>query len=96
MGHFFIPPDRLFGNLEQEFQKTDVIEKPEIYIDIMKKNMTIIHLGGEDCPIWDWKSYADGQIKELRNWLFKFVKTKQNYYENQEQQCVPSTRQTFL
>ena len=68
VGHSFIPPDRVFGNLEREFQKIYVIEKPEIYIDIMKKHATVIRLVGENCPARGWKTYADGQIKELGNW----------------------------
>ena len=61
---------------QNKFRKIDVIEKPDIYMDIMKKHATVIRLGGENCPVRDWKTYADGQIKEPGNWHFKFQKAK--------------------
>lgn len=30
----------------------------------MKEHVTIIRMGGEVCPVWDWKTYAVGQIKD--------------------------------
>ncbi|KAJ8888732.1 hypothetical protein PR048_008224 [Dryococelus australis] len=75
-GHCFIPLDRVFGNLEREFRKIDVIEKPELYMNIMKKHATVIRLGGEHCPCEIFKTYADGQIKEPGNWHFKFQKAQ--------------------
>lgn len=44
VGHSFIPPDRVFGNLERQFNKKSVIENPDKYMDVIKKFTTVIHL----------------------------------------------------
>lgn len=76
VGHSFIPVDTVFRNLEREFWKIDVIEKPEIYMYLMKKHKTVTCMEGENCPLRDWKTYGDGQIKELENWHFRFKKAR--------------------
>ncbi|CAG4951124.1 unnamed protein product [Parnassius apollo] len=40
-GHFFMPPDRVFGNIEKVLKKQEVIIRPEDYIDIIATNATI-------------------------------------------------------
>ncbi|XP_069676001.1 uncharacterized protein [Periplaneta americana] len=75
VGHSFIPPDRVFGNLERQFQSLSVIENSSGYIGIIEKFATIISLG-KDCPVHDWKGYADQVMKKPGNWHFQFQKSK--------------------
>lgn len=36
-GHSYMPPDRVFGRIEQEFKKKENIVSPNQYIEIFKK-----------------------------------------------------------
>lgn len=54
LGHSFIPPDRVFGNLERQFKKQTVIENPGKYLSIFGTYCTVIRLG-LICPVLNWK-----------------------------------------
>ncbi|KAJ8875561.1 hypothetical protein PR048_023457 [Dryococelus australis] len=64
-GHSFIPPDRLW--------KIDVIEKPEIYMDIMKKTRNRHPPGRRTVPCSRLED-----IEEPGNWHFEFQMAKEN------------------
>lgn len=40
-GHSFIPPDRVFGNIEKKIRKGEVITTPDEYLDIISESATV-------------------------------------------------------
>lgn len=75
VGHSFIPPDRVFGNLEREFHRHSVIQNPDDYMEMIKGRGTLSHLG-KDCAVKDWKAYGDEMLKNPASWHFQFQKSK--------------------
>lgn len=47
VGHSFIPPDRVFAQIEKEVRKRETIVQPEEYIEIINQWSTIIRMGVE-------------------------------------------------
>lgn len=76
VGHSYIPPDRVFGNLERQFKKHSVIENPKKYLDIFKQYVSVVRLGYGDCKVIDWKRNSDEIFKSTQSWHFKFQKAK--------------------
>lgn len=75
VGHSFIPPDRVFGNLERQLKAHTVIVNPEHYLETFKKFSTVVHLG-TDCAVMDWKQASDDIMKKPNSWHFQFQKSK--------------------
>ncbi|XP_072377489.1 uncharacterized protein [Diabrotica undecimpunctata] len=75
VGHSFIPPDRVFGILERQFQNFSVINNPDEYTDIIKNTCTVIKLGA-DCSVSNWKSVTEAVVKPPGQWHFQFQKAK--------------------
>ena len=64
-----LPLTGYFGNIERQIQRHNVIENLSGYVEIISKFATIMLLG-KDCPVHDWKDYADQVIKET--WKLAF------------------------
>lgn len=75
VGHSFLPPDRIFGNIEREIRPLEVIVEPEDYFDIFKKYGTVLRLGS-DFQFYDWKTSVTNVIKLPGGWHFKFNASK--------------------
>ncbi|CAG9833610.1 unnamed protein product [Diabrotica balteata] len=54
-GHFFMSPDRVFGNIEKDIKKKKIILKPHEYLKMFSKYSTV-HWIGELVEIYDWKN----------------------------------------
>lgn len=76
VGHSFIPPDRVFARIEKSVKTKESIVSPAEYIEIFEKFGTVVNLGGEDCPVLDFKTEANSYCKLPGNWHFKFNPTK--------------------
>lgn len=74
-GHSFIPPDRLFGHLEKNFRRKEVLMNPDEYIALME-GFTTIRRPGIDLEILDWKKEAEETFKPINKWHFKFAPCK--------------------
>lgn len=74
-GHSFIPPDRVFGLIENDIKRRQEIVSPETYVDLVESHASVIRLG-QDCPVYDWKQSTDDQIKKTTAWHFKFSAAK--------------------
>lgn len=37
-GHSFMPPDRVFGNIDKNIRKIEIITSPEEYIDVISQH----------------------------------------------------------
>ncbi|KAK9752185.1 hypothetical protein QE152_g4383 [Popillia japonica] len=57
VGHSFLPPYRVFGQIERKIKKCATIINPEMYVKIIKEYATVLRMG-EDYPIFDWKMYV--------------------------------------
>lgn len=75
VGHSFLPADRVFGNIEKEIRKLEVITQPETYIELLSKNGTAVHLG-ENCNVFDWKETISNVVRPTGTWHFAFKNTK--------------------
>jgi hypothetical protein len=61
-GHSFIPPDRVFGNIEKEVSRMEVIIDPKEYTNIIGHHSKVAMLGS-DCQVFDWKEATKNNIK---------------------------------
>lgn len=75
VGHSYIPPDRLFGQIERIIKRTPEITNPGQYRDILQKWGTVYKLG-VDVPILDWKTEVQKVMKQPAQWHFKFQMSK--------------------
>lgn len=73
-GHSFMPPDRVFGNVEKVLKKHEIIIRPEDYIDIIGTNSTVTKM--RDIPMLDFKSAAKDVLKPTAKWPFKISECK--------------------
>lgn len=73
-GHSFMPPDRVFGNIEKTLKKKEVIIRPEDYIDIIATNATITNM--TEIQMLDFKTVAKDVLKPTAKWPFKITECK--------------------
>lgn len=78
-GHSFLPPDRVFGNIEKDIRKCEVIIKPEEYINMISRFATVKRLG-DDVVIKDWKSATQEIIKKPASLHFGIQAVKRLYF----------------
>ncbi|CAH2089032.1 unnamed protein product [Euphydryas editha] len=75
VGHSFIPPDRVFAQLEKEIRKREIIANPDEYYNIIKDFGQVITLG-ESCKVFNWKDEAARVMKPVGRWHFQFKNAK--------------------
>lgn len=73
-GHSFMPPDRVFGNIEKILKKHEVIIQPQEYIDIIATNTTVTNM--RDIQMLDFRSAAKDVLKPTARWPFKISECK--------------------
>lgn len=73
-GHSFMPPDRVFGNIEKTLKKKEVIIRPEDYIAIIATNATVTKM--TEIQMLDFKSAAKDVLKPTARWSFKITECK--------------------
>lgn len=74
-GHSYMPPDRVFGRIEQVLRKKESIISPSQYYEIFKRFCTV-KVYGKDFSIYDYKSV----VKNLVKTKFDFKSTEQKIY----------------
>lgn len=74
-GHSFIPPDRVFGNIEKKIRSYENIVNPCGYKNIISEHGTIIELGN-DCVVADFKTAAETVLKSTNSLHFKISECK--------------------
>lgn len=75
VGHSYIPPDRVFANIEKKLKKMEVITSPEDYINVLKQHGTVWKLG-TDVAVSDWRGATQDVLKPPGQWHFKFNPSK--------------------
>lgn len=61
-GHSYMPPDRIFGNIEKDLRKCQIITLPSEYYDILRK-YGLVKVWGEDWKTYDFKTEVKKVIK---------------------------------
>lgn len=79
-GHSFLPPDRLFGNIERALKKLEVIDNPQGYIDIIERFTTVRKLG-EDVQVYGWMAESQSIVKPTGQWHFRLQRVKRCYFK---------------
>lgn len=69
-GHSFLPPDRVFGNVEQEIKKNEEIILPCEYRTIIERQGKVLQLG-DDVDVYDFKATAGKITKQTSALHFK-------------------------
>lgn len=73
VGHYFLPADRVFANIEKKIKKRDVITSPDEYTNLFSEFGTTVSLAG---IVYDWKTSVQSVFKLPGNWHFSFNPTK--------------------
>lgn len=76
VGHSFLPPDRVFGLIEKETRKLEVIADPNDYREIFSNYSSVVNVGEGDCAVFDWKTEGKQSLKATKDWHFKISKSK--------------------
>lgn len=80
--HSFLPPDRVFGNVEQEIKKNEEIILPCEYRTIIERHGKVLQLG-DDVDVYDFKATAGKitkhqlyilKLKSVEDFLFDVIK----------------------
>lgn len=74
-GHSFIPPDRVFGQIEREVKRHEMILDPDELITIIANVGEVIQVS-QSVNIYDFKSCIKGVIKQTQSWPFQISKVK--------------------
>lgn len=74
VGHSFIPPDRVFAQIEKKLKKIEIIIKPEEYEDVLKGHGSLWKVN--DFEVQDWKGATLEVMKPPGQWHFKFNPSK--------------------
>jgi hypothetical protein len=74
-GHSYMPPDRVFGRIEQILRKKETILSPNQYFEIFK-NFCTVNAYGKDFKIYDIKS----AVKTVVKTKIDFKSTEQKVY----------------
>ncbi len=77
-GHSYTACDRVFGRIEQQYQKISRFTTPQSYYDVLQKFGKIRKLG-TDWSVFDYKKLADSRIKDIpkfgirdtKIWMFR-------------------------
>lgn len=69
-GHSFLPADRVFGNIEREIKKKEVILSPEEYKQVFGNYGKVVNFQGMD---FDWKFTLNRVMKPTGSWHFQFI-----------------------
>lgn len=74
-GHSFIPPDRVFAQIELKTKKLDTIIDPSEYLKIIEQHSTVKRVG-VDVKVWDYKRCMTDVMKPVAAWNFSISKIK--------------------
>lgn len=74
-GHSFIPPDRVFAQIEKRLKRIETLVDPAAHESILAESGTVFK-PGRDYTDHDWKQASNVFIKPPSQWHFKFAPTK--------------------
>lgn len=74
-GHSFLPPDRVFANIEKKLRKKDTIIDPEIYLNLFAEAGTVKRMG-KDWEVLNWRDAAKDVLKSTNALHFQITACK--------------------
>lgn len=86
VGHSYIPPDRVFAQIEKEVRNYEVINSPQKYLEIISRFSTVNTLGAE-CDVLNWKTAAQQIFKPVGNWHLQFKLCKRFLLRRSKRKC---------
>lgn len=82
VGHSFIPPDRVFAQIEKKIRRKEVIVQPEEYVNFIEENFTVWNLADpETVTVYDWREESKKYLKPPGSWHFQFNSTKRFFMQ---------------
>lgn len=78
-GHSYMPPDRVFGRIEQKLRRKENIVSPNEYYEVFE-NESSVFVYGKDFSIYNFKKEASKQLKSILGFksteqkVFSYVK----------------------
>lgn len=88
VGHSFIPPDRVFAQIEKRLRKKNTIVKPDEYVEVLSEFSTTCNMASNDVTIYDFKKEAEIILKPTGSWHFQFNPTKRFFLRWTKQRNV--------
>lgn len=76
VGHSFIPPDRVFAQVEKALRKKSTIVTPKEYMKVIADFATVYNFIDDGIILYDFKEVADEILKLPGSWHFKFNRAK--------------------
>lgn len=70
LSHSFLPPDRVFAQIEKLVKAKESLVSPSEYSEIYEKHGTVIWLGSSECPVMNFKAEAGIHFKPSGKWHF--------------------------
>jgi hypothetical protein len=87
-GHSYMPPDRVFAQIEKRIRKLETIVQPQEYIDIYREFASTVELGSENCPVFEFKTNLAQYLKTTSSWHFKISESKRVFIIKQKNSTV--------
>lgn len=75
VGHSYLPPDRVFGQIERVLRKKATIITPQQYKDILAQFGNVKDVGTE-VPVYNWKQSVSETVKAPSQLHFQFAPSK--------------------
>ncbi|CAH1109680.1 unnamed protein product [Psylliodes chrysocephalus] len=74
-GHSYIPPDRVFANIEKKIRKKDTIINPQEYLDLFSESGSVQVLG-VNWKVYDWQEQVKAHVRATSSLPFKINSCK--------------------
>lgn len=79
-GHSYIPPDKVFGFIEKEIRKHEIIQTCEELKDLVSRYSTVKEVSS-DTKIYNFKESMKGVVKKCTSWHFQISKMKRVFFK---------------
>lgn len=83
VGHSFLPPDRVFAQIEKKIKKVESIPGPDCYENFFKEQATVLHLG-TDVQAMQWKEATGKILKTTTAMHFSIKKCKRFFIKKKQ------------
>lgn len=87
MGYSFLRPNHVFGALEKELIRKDVVVNPDEVYDTTNKYATL-KIDWQDVGVLDFKKVHTELVKQVSNWQFQISKVKRVFIKRKQNICI--------
>lgn len=85
-GHSFIPSDRVFGKIETEIKKHEMILNPADLLSIIGQFGEVINVS-ESVTVYNFKDSMTGVVRQTQSWPFQISKIKRILFRKHGKSC---------